>query len=135
MRLKLLIINLLVVLTLSASTATDAEKYYRAEDWAKAETLYAQLLKKSPNNRIYNHRYGVSLYEQEKDLANAEKHLLRSKKAGISLSAFYLGRVCFLQYKFDDAIANYEFYISRSNDKENKQAIKEYLPKCEQVKV
>lgn len=134
MRLKLLIISLLVALTLSASTATDAEKYYRAGEWAKAETLYAKLLKSAPSNRIYNHRYGVSLYEQNKDLAKAEKHLLRSKKAGISLSAFYLGRVCFLQYKFDDAIAYYQFFMSKSNDKEKKQAIKEYLPKCVQGK-
>lgn len=122
------------MLTLSASTATDAEKHYRAGDWAKAETLYATLLKQSPNNRIYNHRYGVSLYEQEKDLARAEKHLLRSKKAGISLSAFYLGRVCFMQYKFDDAIANYEYYMAKTNDKEKKQVIRESLPKCEQGK-
>lgn len=134
MRLKLLIINILVALTLSASTATDAEKYYRAEDWAKADSLYAQLLKKAPSNRIYNHRYGVSLYEQNKDLAIAEKHLMRSKRAGITLSAFYLGRVCFLQYKFEDAITYYKFYLSKSNDKEKKEAIKTYLPKCEQGK-
>lgn len=134
MRLRLLIISLLFSLVLLASTASDAEKYYRAGDWEKAEELYAKLLMSASSNRIYNHRYGVCLYEQNKDLAKAEKHLLRSKKAGISLSSFYLGRICFLQYKFDDAISHYQDFMAKSNDKEKKQAIKEYLPKCEQGK-
>lgn len=134
LRVTTLLITLFITLALCASTATDAEKYYRAGDWAKAEVLYARLLKQAPSNRIYNHRYGVILYEQNKDLAKAEKHLMRSKNAGISLSAFYLGRVCFLQYKFDEAIVNYEFYMSKSNDREREKIIREYVSHSEQGK-
>lgn len=134
LRAKILLISFFVVLTLAASGVTDAEKYYRAGDWAVADSLYAQLLKKAPGNRIYNHRYGVCLCEQRKNLVAAEKHLLRSKRAGISLSAFYLGRVCFLQYKFDDAVAYYNFFMAHSNDKEKKATANECLSKCEQGK-
>jgi len=134
LRVKILLINFFIALSLSASTATDAEKYYRAEDWSKAEALYAQLLKQSSSNRIYNHRYGVCLYEQGKDLAKAEKHLVRSKNAGITLSAYYLGGVCFLQYKFDDAMSYYKYYLSKATDKENRQAATASLLKCEQGK-
>lgn len=126
--------GLLFTLTLSASISTDAEKYYRAEQWAAADSLYAQLLKSNPGNRIYNHRYGVCLYEQRKDLPKAEKHLIKAKKSGIYLSAFYLGRVCFLEYKFEDAIAYYEFYVQHSNDKENIDSAKESLIHCQQGK-
>ncbi len=131
LRIKILLISLFVALTLSASTSSDAEKHYRAGEWAVADSLYAQLLKSSPNNRIYNHRYGVCLYEQRKDLAKAEKCLYKSKRAGIALSAFYLGRVCFLEYKFDDAISNYQYYQNRTNSKDKNQAITEGITRCE----
>lgn len=119
---------------LGASTATDAEKAYRDGDFANAEALYKKLLMSSSSNRIYNHRYGVCLYEQNKELATAEKHLLKSKKQGVNLSLYYLGEVCFLQYKFDDAIAHYTAYIGKSTDKKRKAEVKELLLKSKQGK-
>ncbi len=135
LKVKILLIYLLFALVAAASTVGDAEKAYRAGDYAAAETLYAALLKKSPNNRLYNHRYGVSLCEQNKDLAKAEKHLLKSQRAGISLSLYYLGRICFLQYKFEEAMQHYRAFMSKSKDEEKQQMIKNvYLPRCEQAR-
>lgn len=131
-RLKAILISCFIVSLCLASTSTDAEKAYRAGDFTSAEALYAKLLKSSPSNRIYNHRYGVCLYEQGKDYDIAEKHLLKSKKQGVSLSYFYLGRVCFLQYKFDDAIAYYNAYLKKASDKEKKALVDAQIPKCEQ---
>ncbi len=133
-RILSLVTLLFVVLTLTASTATDAENYYRNNEWSKAEQLYSSLLKSAPSNRLYNHRYGVCLCEQEKDLAKAEACLLKSNKMGISLSLFYLGRTSFLQYKFTDAIAYYHDYVAKSTDKERIAIVKALLPQCEQGK-
>lgn len=130
-----LVFSFLLLLAAVASTASDAEKLYRSENYAQAELLYAKLLRNSPTHRIYNHRYGVCLYEQGKDLAKAEKHLLKSQKQGISLSSYYLGRVCFLQYKFDKAIAHYQRYLEKSTDKELKLTVQSDLPQCEQGKL
>jgi len=135
MRIKILILNLCFVFSLSASTSSDAEKAYRAEEWAKAEQLYAQLLKASPSNRIYHHRYGVSLLEQNKDLAQAEKHLLRAKNSGVRLSLYYLGRVCFLQYKFDESMAYYKAFLAQSSNQEYKALAQAHLLKSEQGKL
>lgn len=131
LRVRVILISFFVAFTLGASSVTDAEKAYRDQDYAAAEILYAKLLKSSPSNRVYNHRYGVCLYEQGKEYAIAEKHLLKSKKQGISLSYFYLGRVCFLQYKFDDALAYYKAYLQKSNDKVRKEQVNEFIPECE----
>lgn len=133
LRFKLLILNLFTLIILSASTSSEAEKYYKAETWSEAELLYARLLKNAPSNRIYNHRYGVCLLEQGKNLAEAEQHLRIAQKQGIALSNYYLGRVCFLQYKFDEAMDCYDKYIKSSTDKERKALAEAKLPQCEQA--
>ena len=129
MRIILLVFSLFFALNLSASTASDAEEAYHNKEWKKAELLYAKLLVNSPSNRIYNHRYGVVLYEQNKDFSKAENHLLKAKNQGITLSYYYLGRVCFLQYKFDDAINYYKAFLAKSNTKDLKELTsKKHLP-------
>ncbi len=135
MRILLLTICLFFTISISASTALDAEEAYRNEDWTKAELLYSKLLKGYPSNKIYNHRYGVTLYEQNKELALAEKCLQKAKNQGVILAYYYLGGVCFGQYKFDEAISYYKTFLSRSNTNDLKKIIlEEHLPKCEQGK-
>ena len=133
LRIRLLILGLFSLLMLQASTISDAEKHYKAEQWQEAEVLYEQLLKSAPSNRVYNHRYGVCLLEQNKNLAKAEKHLLNAKNRGITLSNFYLGRVAFQLYKFDDALDYYSTYAQKSSDAERKAFAKAQLEQCEQA--
>lgn len=133
LRIRLLILGLVSLIILQASTSSDAEKLYKAGQWQEAEVLYQKLLKSAPSNRVYNHRYGVCLLEQNKDLAKAEKHLLNAKKRGITLSNFYLGRVAFQLYKFDDALDYYSTYAKKSTDAERKAFAKAQLEQCEQA--
>ena len=133
LRFKLLLLNLFAAIILSASTSSDAQNYYKNGQWDKAEQLYARLLKSAPTNRIYNHRYGVCLLEQSKDLSKAEKHLRIAQQRGIGLSNYYLGRLSFMTYKFDDAIEYYSRYISKSTDVERKNRAQTQLPQCKQA--
>ena len=92
------------VIVYSQSITKEAEKAYWDSDYKKAVELYEAIVKKYPTSALYNHRYGVCLYETDQNLEKAEIHLKYAIKKGIKLSNFYLGKVYLKTFRFDEAL-------------------------------
>ncbi len=120
-------------LSLSAQTklSADAEEAYRLGDYVTALNLYGDVLKSYPTNAIYNHRYGVCLYETNENIDLAEKHLKISSSKGIRLSNYYLGKVYLKKYEFRRAIEYLEAYSRYLRPSDERQSIvQEELNRC-----
>lgn len=115
--------------------SADAEKLYREEQFEEAAELYTNILKSFPSNAIYRHRLGVCLFEINRDLNEAERHLKYAVGKGIKLSNFYLAKIKFQQYEFDKAIEYYNTfknYIRRSDPRN--EEISKGIELCQQGK-
>lgn len=87
---------------------TKAEDYFKNQEYSKALPIYSQLLSLYPSDPIYNYKYGVCLVETNSQTSSAIKYLtLASTKNVNSNTYFYLGKAYHLNYKFDEAIKNY----------------------------
>ncbi|MFB6319520.1 SPOR domain-containing protein [Saccharicrinis sp. FJH54] len=132
-----LIVSLSLFSSLNAQTklSDEAEEMYRNENYQEAATMYREILKKFPSNAIYNHRYGVCVYEINGDLNTASRHLEFAAKKGIRLSSFYLAKIRFKQYEFDKAIDYYNQFKNyiRNNDPRQEE-ISEDIQRCERGK-
>ncbi|OFX27600.1 MAG: hypothetical protein A2033_04980 [Bacteroidetes bacterium GWA2_31_9] len=87
---------------------TKAEDYFKNQEYSKALPIYSQLLSLYPSDPTYNYKYGVCLVETNSQTSSAIKYLtLASTKNVNSNTYFYLGKAYHLNYKFDEAIKNY----------------------------
>jgi len=98
--------------------ATDGETYYNSKQFAKARSVYEGLLKKKPNEGMYNYRYAQCCYEL-KDAENAMSHF---EKAGIKfpLRNLYLGELYFNAYRFDESVIAYQDYVTTLKPEDKK---------------
>lgn len=100
---------LLFTYGLQAQTLDEAKKMYLEGRYAESKPVFEKYVTSSPNNASYNQWYGTCLLETG-ELDKAQKHLefAASKKVvGAHLS---LGKLYFLQYRFDDSLESYETY-------------------------
>ncbi|MFB6341070.1 SPOR domain-containing protein [Saccharicrinis sp. FJH62] len=143
MQLKQAVFQLIIIVSLSffsslkaqTKLSDEAEEMYRTENYREAAFLYKEILKSFPTNAIYNHRYGVSVYEINGDLDVAKKHLEFAAKKGIRLSGFYLAKIYFKQYEFDKAIEYYnQFKAYIRNSDPRQEEIKKGIAQCEEGK-
>ena len=96
--------------TSHAQSLSQAKTYYNNKEYAKAKPVFKKLAKRYRSNGKYNYWYGVCCFmTNEKELA--EKHLLVGTNRKIENAFYYLGELYYEQYKFEDAIKNYEIYI------------------------
>lgn len=119
---------LLLLLTASFSQAqtklsSEAESLYRAENYTEALNIYEDIIRSYPTNSIYNHRYGVCLYETGGDPEKASKHLRYALSKGIKLANYYLAMISMQEYRFGDAIEYFEQYKAylRQSDPRQKE--------------
>lgn len=96
---------------------------YDARDFETALILYGDVLKSYPTNAIYNHRYGVCLFETNSNIDLAEKHLKTSSSKGIRLSNYYLGKVYLKKYEFNRAKEYLEAYSRYLRPSDERQGI------------
>jgi epidermal growth factor receptor substrate 15 len=99
-----------------------AEKAFKNENFVEASKYYSQLLSFNMTNPDYNYRYGICLLTNSRKKNDAIKHLtFASKVADFDAEVFYyLGKAYHLDYNFNEAIKNYNLYISKVGSKENK---------------
>jgi len=101
----------------------EAAKYFENEDYVNAYPLYSQLLSLYPQDPNYNYRFGACmLYSQadkQKPLDYFEHAVLGS---GVDIEAFYyIGVAYHLNYRFDDAIREFNYFKQRASSSQLKK--------------
>ncbi len=93
-----------------AQSAIEAEALFNNKQYAKAEIMYESLLKRKPNDALYNYRYARCNYE----LKNYEAAIQHFELVGsrYPLKDLYLGELYFTTYQFEQSIVAYKNYLS-----------------------
>lgn len=104
-----------------ADLKKQAEKLFEAQQYSQAFPLYSQLLALYQKDANYNYKFGTCMLYSSED---KEKPMLYLKYAagiaGVDAEAFYfLGKAYQLNYRFNDAIKNYENYQKLKAGKTN----------------
>lgn len=104
----------LLSITISAQTLAEAKDFYEKGQYEKAKPVFKKFVKTQPANGNYNLWYGVCcLYTGES--VEALKYLETAVKKRISSGQLYLAQSYNNLYRFEEAIQNYEEYISDLN--------------------
>lgn len=114
-RFKLIFLFLLIFsfTGVSAQSLSEADALFQSRKYEPARDAYANLLKRKPKDSFLNYHYAICAFElKEFDLA--EEHF---QKAAVKypLSNFYLGKIYFEQYRFDDAVTALTDYLANFN--------------------
>ena len=90
-----------------------ADTFFEKDDFATALPLYSQLLAIYPKDPEYNFRYGVCNLVAGNDKEKSISYLnYASKNEETDKEVFYyLGRALHLNYRFDEAINNYNIFM------------------------
>ncbi|MCC8154846.1 MAG: tetratricopeptide repeat protein [Tannerellaceae bacterium] len=109
---KLIYIFCVICLTnnLFAQSLDQAKKLYNEGKYEEAKPAFEKLVKQTPSNSSYNHRYGVCCFETG-DLQTAEKHLLVATKRNVQESFRYMGELYLRTYHFEEAADMFRKYI------------------------
>lgn len=104
----------LLSITISAQTLAEAKDFYEKGQYEKAKPVFKKFVKTQPANGNYNLWYGVCCLNTGKS-AEALKYLETAVKKRIPSGQLYLAQSYNNLYRFDEAIQNYEEYISDLN--------------------
>ena len=104
-----------------ADLKKQAEKLFESQQYSQAFPLYSQLLALYQKDANYNYKFGACMLYSSED---KEKPMLYLKYAagiaGVDAEAFYfLAKAYQLNYRFNDAIKNYENYQKLKAGKTN----------------
>jgi tetratricopeptide (TPR) repeat protein len=117
MKFKFLYCFIIFPVIIIAQNRSEGEVYFNNKQYTKALSVYESLLKKRPNDGLYNFRYARCCYEL-KEFDNAIIHF---EKAGpkFPMRNMYLGEIYFNLYRFEESVSAYQSYISTlsPNDK------------------
>ena len=102
--------------SLSAQTLNQAKKLFENGEYEQAKTAFAKLIKHSPISAECNYYYGASLYETG-ELDKAVPYLEKSARRNYIGAFRYLAKASADQYRYEDAVENYETHIEWLNDK------------------
>jgi hypothetical protein len=113
-----------------------AENLFKDDEYAAALPLYSQLLSLYPKDPNFNYKYGVCLlYAKE----NKEKPLpyliLAAGKEDVDDDVYYhLGKAYHLNYRFDEAIAQYSVFKQKKSKTSTKLEVDLQIKQCENGK-
>lgn len=93
----------------SAQTLEEAKKMFENKEFAQAKGTFQKYVKTTPTNPSYNFWYGACCYETG-ETKIAEKHLNIAASKKIQESFRYLGQLYSEEYRFEDALLNYNAY-------------------------
>lgn len=98
---------------------SQAEKFFKDDDFASALPLYSQLLSLYPGDPNYNYKFGVCLLYATENKEKPLSYLIFGVgKEGVEEEAYYhLGRAFHLNYRFDEAIVQYSLYKNKAGSK------------------
>ena len=118
----------------------NAEKLFRARDYAAALPLYSQLLSLYPKDPNYSYRFGACMLYAEKDKEAPLEYLeVAASKPTVDPDAHYfLGQCHHLNYRFNDAISAYERYKElrgpKTKRKQKHQPVEQQIEMCKNGK-
>lgn len=129
MKYTLIFVLLFITGSLFCQTASEGETYFNNKQYSKALSVYENLLKRKPNDGLFNYRYARCCYE----LKDAENAIIHFEKAGskFPLRDLYLGELFFNSYHFDESAAAYQKYIATLKPTDSK--IAEYQEKVKKA--
>ena len=130
MKYKLILFLFVTTLALFSQNAAEGDKLFNAKHYTKAQKVYAELLKKKPNDGLFNFRYASCCYE----LKDAENAIIHFEKAGVKfpLSNLYLGELYFTAYRFEESVSAYQNYITTLKTDDSKVNVyRERIKKAE----
>jgi tetratricopeptide (TPR) repeat protein len=109
MKYKLIFSFLIFSLSLFSQRALEGETFFNAKQYAKARSVYEEILKKKPKDPLYNYRFARCCYE----LKDFEPAILHFEMSGekFPISDLYLGELYFKTYRFDESVTAYQTYI------------------------
>jgi hypothetical protein len=113
-----------------------AENLFKDDNYAEALPLFSQLLSLYPKDPNFNYKYGVCLlYAKE----NKEKPLpylsFALGKEDVDDDIYYhLGKAYHLNYRFDEAIAQYNVFKQKKNKTSTKLEVDLQIKQCENGK-
>ena len=110
MRLKLLIFSVILSVSVFASKTDEGETLFNNKQYLKAKAVYENLLRKKPNDALYNYRYARCCYE----LKDAEPAIVHFEMSGTKfpIRDMYLGELYFKTYRFEESVTSYQNFIS-----------------------
>lgn len=109
-RLKFISVLLFVSTFAFSQTATEANKLFEEGKYEESLAAYESLLKRKPKDALYHYRYARSAYETG-DMEKAVAHFLKSGNK-YPLKDFYLGKIYFDIYYFEESAVAYESYLT-----------------------
>ncbi len=113
-----------------------ADNFFKDDDYAASLPLYSQLLSLYPKDPNFNYKYGVCLlYAKE----NKEKPLpylsFALGKEDVDDDIYYhLGKAYHLNYRFDEAIAQYNIFKQKKSKTSTKLEVDLQIKQCENGK-
>lgn len=109
-RRNFLLIALIFTQFISAQSSSQAESLFNNRQFSQAKSIYESLLRKKPNDPLYNYRMARCCYEL-KDYEMAVKHFGASGNR-YPLKDLYLGELYFITYRFEMSVEAYQAYIT-----------------------
>lgn len=107
-----------------ADKIEEAQYYFDNKEFEKAYVLYDQLLEKSPKDLDFKFKLGLCClnYPERKERAIAIFEDIKNKEK-VRDASFYLGRAYHLNYRFEEAIKEFEEFKlnNRNSNKQEKQ--------------
>lgn len=112
MRVSVLFLTLLLSLGLVAQSVYDADVLFKKRDYSEAAVAYESLLKKYPQDPLYNYRYALCAYE----LREYDKSIAHFRASGnkYPLRDYYLADAYYRSYRFDEAQQFFSSYSQRA---------------------
>ena len=122
---------LALAFSLSAQTAETAERQFMDSNYVAARQSYEQLLKYSPKSTLYLYRYARCAQEMG-DYAVAIDYFNKSGER-YSLKHFFLGECYFHTQQMEEAIEEYQTYLSIKPDTDKKEYIHQQIILAEKL--
>ena len=97
--------------TLSAQNKNVARKHFQAGEYDKAKPMFEKLLKRNPKNSELNYWYAVCCYETGDTSADISGMLELAASHKITNAYRYLGDYFAGDFKYEQAIENYEQFV------------------------
>lgn len=114
----------------------EAEYFFRNNNYLRALPLYLKLSESFPGENNYNLKIGICYLYKSDEYGKALEYLLKIQKDNPNTTDlnFFLGRAYFLNYKFDEAIEQFNLYLEKKIRKEKKQETIRFIENCKNGK-
>jgi hypothetical protein len=113
-----------------------AEGLFKEDDFAAALPLYSQLLSLYPKDPNFNYKYGVCLLYAKENKEKPLPYLIFAVgKEDVDDDIYYhLGKAYHLNYRFDEAIAQYNIFKQKKSKTSSKLEVDLQIKQCENGK-